>query len=183
MTRIVCCRRHVGCDGPQWMRSVRNSSCSSQLCFFVSAHLTRSVVGCTGKSTLLNTLACRLDVNTTVRGEMRLNGRPYAATELKKMSGYVMQDDLLNANLTVRETLHYTAALRLPAGMDRKERDARVEEVIQEMGLVGCQNVIVGDPSKKGISGGERRRVCIGMELLTRPTLLFLDEVSLQECL
>ena len=130
--------------------------------------------GC-GKSTLLNTLACRLDVNTTVTGEMRLNGRPYKTTELKKMSGYVMQDDLLNPHLTARETLHYTAALRLPAHMTAEQRDARVEEVIQEMGLAGCQHVIVGDPSKKGISGGERRRVCIGMELLTRPTLLFLD--------
>ena len=114
-------------------------------------------------------------MNTTVTGEMRLNGRPYQATELKKMSGYVMQDDLLNPHLTARETLHYTAALRLPAHMIAEQRDARVEEVIQQMGLTGCQHVIVGDPSKKGISGGERRRVCIGMELLTRPTLLFLD--------
>lgn len=129
-----------------------------------------------GKSTLLNTLACRLDVNTAVTGQLRLNGRPYKSTELKKMSGYVMQDDLLNPNLTVRETLHYTAALRLPATFNSDQRDVRVNEVIREMGLLQCQDVIVGDPSKKGISGGERRRVCIGMELLTRPTLLFLDE-------
>jgi len=97
-------------------------------------------------------------VNTTVTGEMRLNGRPYQSAELKKMSGYVMQDDLLNPHLTARETLYYTAALRLPASMTREQREQRVEEVIQEMGLVHCQNVIVGDPSKKGISGGERRR-------------------------
>ena len=157
--------------------------CTSLLCLV--QHLTSAAVAaspdrCAGKSTLLNTLACRLDVNTTVSGEMRLNGRPYAATELKKMSGYVMQDDLLNPNLTVRETLYYTAALRLPASSNESDRALRINEVIQEMGLTGCQNVIVGDPSKKGISGGERRRVCIGMELLTRPTLLFLDEVSLQ---
>ena len=91
------------------------------------------------------------------------------------MSGYVMQDDLLNANLTVRETLHYTAALRLPQSFSAEDRDARVNEVIREMGLLKCQDVMVGDPSRKGISGGERRRLCIGMELLTRPTLLFLD--------
>jgi ABC-type uncharacterized transport system YnjBCD ATPase subunit len=96
-----------------------------------------------GKSTLLNTLACRLDVNTHVTGEMRLNGRPYQSTELKKMSGYVMQDDLLNGHLTVRETLHYTAALRLPKSTTNKERDARVMEVINEMGLAGVQDVIV----------------------------------------
>src|SRR5690242_20378707 len=87
-----------------------------------------------------------------------------------------LQDDLLNPNLTVRETLYYTAALRLPRTFDAAEREVRVKEVIREMGLSHCENVIVGDPSKKGISGGERRRVCIGMELITRPTLLFLDE-------
>jgi ABC-type multidrug transport system ATPase subunit len=132
----------------------------------------------TGKSTLLNALAFRLDVNVEVSGEMRLNGRPYANSDLKRMSGYVMQDDLLNPNLTVRETLHYTAHLRLPSSMTVAERESRVEEVIREMGLGHCQHVIVGDPSKKGISGGERRRVCIGMELITRPTLLFMDEPS-----
>ena len=66
-----------------------------------------------GKSTLLNTLACRLDVNTIVQGEMRLNGAPYDNAELKRIAGYVMQDDLLNGCLTVAETLMYTAELRL----------------------------------------------------------------------
>jgi len=91
-------------------------------------------------------------------GELRLNGRPYQSSELKKMSGYVMQEESMNPNLTARETLHYTAQLKLPASMSRAERDARVEEVVQVMGLTLCQHVIVGDPSKKGISGGERRR-------------------------
>lgn len=88
------------------------------------------------------------------------------------------QDDLLNPNLTCRETLYYTAALRLPRDFNAAQREERVEEVLREMGLTHCQHVIVGDPSKKGLSGGERRRLCIGMELLTRPTLLFLDEPS-----
>ncbi len=96
---------------------------------------------------------------------MRLNGRPYHSTLLKKMSGYVMQSDLLNPHLTVRETLYYTASLRLPASTSNKERDARVEEVIQTMGLSLCQNVIVGDPARKGISGGERRRSVLTLTL------------------
>ena len=62
----------------------------------------------------MNTLACRLDVNTVVQGEMRLNGAPYNNAELKRIAGYVMQDDLLNGSLTVEETLMYTAELRLP---------------------------------------------------------------------
>ncbi len=76
-----------------------------------------------------------------------------------------MQSDLLNPHLTVRETLYYTASLRLPAATSNKERDARVEEVIQTMGLSLCQNVIVGDPARKGISGGERRRSVLTLSL------------------
>ena len=129
-----------------------------------------------GKSTLLNTLACRLDVNTVVDGEMRLNGAPYDNAELKRLSGYVMQDDLLNGYLTVEETLMYTAELRLPRSFTDKQRRERVNDVMKDLGLSHVHNVIVGTPSKKGISGGERKRVCVGMQLLNRPQLLFLDE-------
>ncbi|CAF1465031.1 unnamed protein product, partial [Adineta steineri] len=129
-----------------------------------------------GKSTLLNTLACRLDVNTVVEGEMRLNGAPYDNAELKRIAGYVMQDDLLNGYLTVEETLMYTAKLRLPRAFTDKQRKERVEDVMTDLGLSHVYNVIVGTPLKKGISGGERKRVCVGMQLLNRPQLLFLDE-------
>jgi ATP-binding cassette subfamily G (WHITE) protein 2 len=124
----------------------------------------------------LNTLACRLDVNTVVEGEMRLNGAPYDNAELKRIAGYVMQDDLLNGCLTVEETLMYTAKLRLPRTFTDKERKERVVDVMADMGLSHVHNVLVGTPLKKGISGGERKRVCVGMQLLNRPQLLFLDE-------
>ena len=129
-----------------------------------------------GKSTLLNTLACRLDVNTIVEGEMRLNGAQYDNAELKRIAGYVMQDDLLNGYLTVQETLMYTARLRLARSFTDKERLERVKEVMADLGLSHVHNVTVGTPLKKGISGGERKRVCVGMQLLNRPQLLFLDE-------
>ncbi|CAF0962951.1 unnamed protein product [Didymodactylos carnosus] len=129
-----------------------------------------------GKSTLLNTLACRLDVNTKVTGEMRLNGTPYDNAELKRIAGYVMQDDMLNGQLTVEETLHYTAELRLPRAFNAKQRNERVNDVMKDMGLTHVKGVIVGTPLKKGISGGERKRLCVGMQLLSRPQLLFLDE-------
>ena len=106
-----------------------------------------------GKSTLLNTLACRLDVNTIVQGEMRLNGAPYDNAELKRIAGYVMQDDLLNGCLTV-------------------------EEVMSDLGLLHVRDVMIGTAMKKGISGGERKRLCVGMQLLNRPQLLFLDETT-----
>ena len=129
-----------------------------------------------GKSTLLNILACRLDVNTKISGEIRLNGSKYTNTELKQISGYVMQDDLLNGHLTVYETLVFTGELRLPRQLTKQEREERVNEVINEMGINHVKNVIVGTVLKQGISGGERKRLCIGMELLNRPQLLFLDE-------
>ena len=87
-----------------------------------------------------------------------------------------MQDDLLNGNLTVLETLNYTAELRLPRSLPEAERMERIRLVMEQMGLTKVQDVIVGSPLKKGISGGERKRLCVAMELLTKPLLLFLDE-------
>jgi len=157
--------------GPLWV----NNSISFQLKFFFFLLL---FIGpsSSGKSTLLNTLACRLDVHTIVEGEMRLNGAPYDNAELKRISGYVMQDDMLNGYLTVEETLMYTARLRLPRTFTDKERKDRVRDVMADLGLSHVHNVIIGTPLKKGISGGERKRVCVGMQLLNRPPLLFLDE-------
>ncbi|CAF4219034.1 unnamed protein product, partial [Rotaria sp. Silwood2] len=129
-----------------------------------------------GKSTLLNTLACRLDVNTIVKGQISLNGAPYNNAELKRIAGYVIQDDLLNGNLTVYETLMYTAELRLPRHFTRQQHEERVQEVMLALGISHVKNVIVGTVLKKGISGGERKRLCVGMQLLNRPQLLFLDE-------
>jgi ATP-binding cassette subfamily G (WHITE) protein 2 len=109
-------------------------------------------------------------------GELRLNGQKYSMHDLKQNAGYVMQDDLLNGNLTVLETLQYTAELRLPRSMTREARRERIDTVMGQMGLTKVQDVIVGTPLKKGISGGERKRLCVAMELLTKPLLLFLDE-------
>jgi ATP-binding cassette subfamily G (WHITE) protein 2 len=129
-----------------------------------------------GKSTLLNTLACRLDVNTIFQGEMRLNGAPYDNAELKRVSGYVMQDDLLNEYLTVEETLMFTAELRLPRTFTDAERKERVEDVLNDLSLTHARHDVIGVQSKRGISGSERKRLCVCMQLLNRPQLLFLDE-------
>lgn len=128
-----------------------------------------------GKTTLMNVLARRM-TNAKMDGKAQLNGVVYGNAELKAVSGYVMQDDLLNGNLTVQETLDYTAALRLPETMTAAERKARVDEAILKVGLDHVRHVIIGSPMKKGVSGGERKRVCVAMELLTHPRLLFLDE-------
>eukprot|EP00798_Chlamydomonas_sp_ICE-L_P023416 gene23416-30690_t len=131
--------------------------------------------GC-GKTTLLNTLACRLDRDTEACGEIRLNGMEYSNRELKCIGGYVMQDDVLNTALTVQETLDFSAELRLPASYTKAMRDMEVERVMGLMSLTHTASTIIGNPLQKGISGGERKRVCIAMELITHPQLLFLDE-------
>jgi len=95
----------------------------------------------------------------------------------RKYSAYVMQEDTLLGNLTPKELITYAALLRLPRAMPRKQKHARVEWTLKKLGLERCQKTRVGTPGeKRGISGGERRRVSIGLELITNPNILFLDE-------
>lgn len=89
-------------------------------------------------------------------------------------SAYVQQDDILFQTMTVRECLEFAAKLKLKGTMDEKMR--RVEETIRELRLNKCQNTKIGGPLVKGVSGGERKRTSIGVELITDPNLVFLDE-------
>ncbi len=86
------------------------------------------------------------------------------------------QSDDLIGTLTVNETVYYSASLRLSSKIPRAEKKAIVESTIREMGLMECRNTPVGNWHLRGLSGGERRRLSIALEILTRPRLLFLDE-------
>ena len=111
-----------------------------------------------------------------------MNGRKYSKSALKAMSAYVMQDDLLHAELTVEETVLYQAKLRLlhsETKVEEQEVLDRVEDVLVLMGIGHVRHVAIGDSVRKGVSGGERKRVCVAIELLSRPKLMFLDEVSI----
>lgn len=129
--------------------------------------------GC-GKSTLLDTLSGRLAGSATWEGEIRVNGNKAKLSYGK--AAYVTQDEVLIGSLSVRETLLYAARLRLPASMPRKEKSVIVDEVIGELGLEAAADTAVGNWFIRGISGGQRRRVSIGCELVTSPALMFLDE-------
>uniref|UniRef100_A0A8C1ZI03 ATP-binding cassette, sub-family G (WHITE), member 2a n=1 Tax=Cyprinus carpio TaxID=7962 RepID=A0A8C1ZI03_CYPCA len=94
----------------------------------------------------------------------------------KCLSGYVVQDDVVMGTLTVRENLRFSAALRLPTSIRQREKDEKVEKLIQELGLSKVADSRVGTQLIRGISGGERKRTNIGMELIIDPPVLFLDE-------
>jgi ABC-type multidrug transport system ATPase subunit len=112
--------------------------------------------------------------NLTITGNTRYNGSPDLLTVT---SAYVTQTDVLLPSLTVRETLRYAASLRLPSSTTSQQRNQLVEEVILELGLKECADTRVGDGYKRGgCSGGERRRVSIGVQMLRNPSILFLDE-------
>lgn len=126
-----------------------------------------------GKTTLLTALAGRLPGK--ISGNITYNGLPFSSS-MKRKTGFVAQDDVLYPHLTVIETLTYSALLRLPKKLTREEKIEQAEMVIKELGLTRCRNNIVGGPLLRGISGGERKRVSIGQEMLVNPCLLLLDE-------
>ncbi|CAF1454126.1 unnamed protein product [Adineta steineri] len=123
--------------------------------------------GC-GKTTLLNTLAGR-SLNG-VTGNIWLNHQRYEKSMKRKLA-YVLQEDIFFENLTVKQQLTYTALLRLPNNLTRKDKLAQVEQIIEQLHLQNCANTPV-----LLISGGQKRRVNIGTELLTNPSVIFLDE-------
>lgn len=90
---------------------------------------------------------------------------------------YVRQDDnFLLSHLTVRETLQYAAELRMEGSLTKQQKHSKVEDIIDLLGLRDCADVIIGSSAVKGCSGGQRRRVSIGIQLVTEPACLFLDE-------
>ncbi|XP_049394389.1 ABC transporter G family member 11-like [Solanum stenotomum] len=127
-----------------------------------------------GKSTLLDALSGRLASNAFLSGRVLLNGRK--ANLSFGTAAYVTQDDTLIGTLTVRETISYSARLRLPDRMPWSEKRTLIESTIIEMGLQDCADTVIGNWHLRGISGGEKRRVSIALEILMRPRLLFLDE-------
>ncbi|KAJ3394467.1 hypothetical protein HDU84_008463 [Entophlyctis sp. JEL0112] len=129
-----------------------------------------------GKSTLLDILAGKAKQGF-ISGKISYDGVS-ADSSAVRMIAYVDQDDLLLPSLTVRETLLFSANLRLPEAMSKKEKSERVDQVISTLGLTHVANSRIGGfgVPGKGISGGERRRVSIGVELVTSPGILYLDE-------
>ena len=130
-----------------------------------------------GKTTLLNSLAGRIRVKSgdELSGTVRVNGKPRDA-RWRRTAGYVEQFDLMYGLLTVQETIQFAADFKLPRDVSPGEKRAIVDRVIELLGLSGVRHSRIGEETKRGISGGEKKRVAIGIELVTFPGLLFLDE-------
>jgi ABC-type multidrug transport system ATPase subunit/pSer/pThr/pTyr-binding forkhead associated (FHA) protein len=124
----------------------------------------------TGKSTLLGALN---GMRPATSGEILINGRSLYAEYgvFRSMIGYVPQDDIVHQDLTVEEVLTFSARLRMPDDTSPEEVRKTVAQVMADLELTTSRNILV-----RNLSGGQRKRVNIGVELLTKPSLLFLDE-------
>ncbi|OLY81891.1 ABC transporter G family member 7 [Smittium mucronatum] len=129
-----------------------------------------------GKTTLLNVLSGRI-LGGTVNGEILFNGAKRDKKSFKRDVAYVEQDDLLFGTLTTKETLSYAADFRLPnSDYTKQEKIDRVKDVMKSLRLTKAENTFIGREGLKGLSGGERKRVSIGVEIVTDPKMIMLDE-------
>lgn len=128
-----------------------------------------------GKSTFLDALAGRI-AQGSLEGSVKIEGKQVTTSYMKMVSSYVMQDDQLFPMLTVFETFMFAAEVRLPPSISRSEKQQRVYELLEQLGLQSATHTYIGDEGRRGVSGGERRRVSIGIDIIHKPSLLFLDE-------
>eukprot|EP00794_Sanderia_malayensis_P016777 gene16777-18472_t len=129
-----------------------------------------------GKTTLLNVVSDKAFYGK-VEGIIKANGEILQSLQkFKRITGFVPQEDVMHRTLTVEEVLTYQARLRLPPGKTSKEIAEEVSKVLKLLEISHIKRSYIGDEEQRGISGGQRKRVNIGMELIADPTLLFLDE-------
>lgn len=131
----------------------------------------------------------------TIHSDVRINGSSTTLSTFRKLSSYVEQEDALVGSLTVRETLHFATQLALPryvsllsppccakisqkdiSTVSKAERKARITSLLSAFGLREQSDTLIGTPIRKGLSGGQKRRVSVASQLITSPKILFLDE-------
>ncbi|KAJ3100293.1 hypothetical protein HDU96_010381, partial [Phlyctochytrium bullatum] len=126
-----------------------------------------------GKTTFMNVLMGKVP---GITGELKINGVVEEMGRFKRLIGYVPQDDVMLQELTVREVIAHSGRCRLPRSWTSAEVESHVDNVISALGLDHVKNTQIGDAFTRGISGGQRKRVNVGMELAAVPSALFLDE-------
>jgi len=143
---------------------------------------TTAIMGASGagKTSLFQVLTGRLPTQGDLvqEGEIFLGGVKVDPRnrEHRKLFGYVAQEDSLHETSTPREALRFSAKLRLPRTTTDDEIEALVDKKLKALGLEQAADTIIGGGFKKGISGGQKKRVSIGVELIASPSIIFLDE-------
>jgi len=144
---------------------------------------TTAIMGASGagKTSLFSILSGRLKSggNLHVEGDICWGGHkidPAHDLSIRTMFAFVAQEESLHESSTPRESLHFSAKLRLPKDTNDNDIDVLVDTYIKELDLVSCADSRIGSSLKKGISGGEKRRTTIGVELISKPSIVFLDE-------
>ncbi|XP_021295420.1 ABC transporter G family member 24-like [Herrania umbratica] len=128
-----------------------------------------------GKTTFISALAGKA-IGCKMTGLILINGKNESIRSYRKIIGYVPQDDIVHGNLTVEENLWFNAKCRLPSHLSKPDKVLVVERVIESLGLQMVRDSLVGTVEKRGISGGQRKRVNVGLEMVMEPSLLILDE-------
>uniref|UniRef100_A0A803KN58 ABC transporter domain-containing protein n=1 Tax=Chenopodium quinoa TaxID=63459 RepID=A0A803KN58_CHEQI len=128
-----------------------------------------------GKTTLLDVLAGR-KTSGTIEGEICIGGYPKVQETFARVSGYCEQTDIHSPNITVEESLIFSAWLRLPDNVDSKTKTEFVNEVLQTIELNEVKDALVGLPGINGLSTEQRKRLTIAVELVANPSIIFMDE-------
>ncbi len=155
------------------LQNVNGHAKSGQLLAIMGA------TGC-GKTSLLNVLAGRVGRSgmaaAELKGEVLVNGKSRDDKGFRRISAYVVQDDRLYPHLTVYETLHLASHFFLPTSVSDDKKEELVNSIIMELGLNKARDTIIGDERVRGVSGGERKRANIAVQLISNPKVLFMDE-------
>lgn len=146
--------------------------------YFLSEKMT-AVMGSSGsgKTSLLNAICGNTTNGGFLKGDVLVNYQSVRERNVpKNLWAFVFQEDVILDTMTVKEAITMSAVLRLPGDMPKETKQEHVDNVIELLDLKKCEDTIVGNPSKRGISGGERKRLAIAMEMIVNPPVIFLDE-------
>mmetsp|Transcript_16907 Transcript_16907/g.28132 ORF Transcript_16907/g.28132 Transcript_16907/m.28132 type:complete len:618 (+) Transcript_16907:264-2117(+) len=171
-TGITCSAAVKGKSRKNILKGIDGTLVNGQLCAIIGP-------SGSGKTTLLNVLAGRLRTkgkDIQVGGQRLYNGCVLSQSRLRKVVAYVVQEDLLVPTQTPREAMRFSATLRLPRSTTNSEKRQLVDRMIADLKLSSSADTLIGDELIRGISGGEKKRTAVGIELVMQPKLLFLDE-------